>query len=306
MVAELLDLIGGLESLAKLDLEIILVENGDGELLRKAVDDFAATHEKIKIYHLVEPRLGVVFARNAALEFAAKSDFDGLAFVDDDEMVSPTWISELFAEQQRGEYDIVGGPVRAFARSSGFGFWEALVWKGLLSRYEQVERSCAYKKANAREAEIALSTNNCLINLTFVRNGQLRFNDRYNLTGGEDTRFFRDARRLGATTGWAPKAVVLERIVAERLSPLYQIRRARDHALVSFYDKFENRPGYKWLRVPLSAGSKLLSGSVYLLLAPLTFGATFFDALRAFGEAAGRVQGLMGIKRQHYVRTLGD
>lgn len=305
MVAELLDSIGRLE-MANLELAIILVENGDGEVLRPAVDSFAATYGQIKIHYLVEPRLGVVFARNAALEFAVKSDFDSLAFVDDDEVVTPSWIAELYAEQQRGKYDMIGGPIEVFVRSSLLSYWEGIVWKGLSSRSKQVERMCAAKKASGQDAKIVLSTNNCLINLPFVRSGQLRFNDRYNLTGGEDTRFFHDARRLGAKTGWAPKAVVLEGIVRERLSPLYQISRARDHALVSFYDKFDGRPVYKWLHAPISAGFKLLSGTVFLLLAPFTSGATFFNALRAFGEAAGRAQGLMGVKRKHYIRTIGN
>jgi glycosyltransferase involved in cell wall biosynthesis len=304
MVAELLDSIGRLETAAK--LEIVLVENGDGEMLCPVVDSFASGHGRFRIHHLAEPRLGIVFARNAVLEFALKSGFDSLAFVDDDEVVTSDWMAEILAEQQRGGYDIIGGPVRAFVRSSPLRFWEGVVWKGLSSRFRQVEQKCADRKAGERDADIVVSTNNCLLSLDFIRNGQLRFNDRYNLTGGEDTRFFHDARALGAKTGWAPKAVVLEEMPRERLSPLYQLRRARDHALVSFHDKFDGRPVYKWLHAPVSAALKLLSGVVLLVLAPFTAGATFFNALRALGEAAGRAQGLMGARRALYTRTTGS
>lgn len=305
MVSELLDSIGRLETKANLELEIILVENGNGEVLRQVVERFASSFPDIRIYHLVEPRLGIVFARNAALEFAADSDFDGMAFVDDDEVVTPRWICELLAEQQLGRYDIVGGPIRAFPDARPLTFWNRIVWKGLASRVQQVEQTCADRKANGLEAKIVLSTNNWLLSLPFVRKENLRFDGRYNFTGGEDTRFLRDAWRLGAKTGWAPKAVVLEQIVRERLSPCYQIKRARDHALVSLYDKSDHRPTSKWFRASVSAVFKLLSGLVLLLLAPFTGGATFFNALRALGEAAGRAQGLLGIKSKHYRLTLG-
>lgn len=304
MVAELLESIGRLETAAELD--IILVENGDGEMLRPVVASFAASHQQLRIHHLAEPRLGIVFARNAALDFALKSDFDSLAFVDDDEVVTPAWMDELLAEQQRGGYDILGGPVRAFVRASPLRFWERAVWKGLSARFARVEQKSADRKAGERDADIVVATNNCLLSLDFVRNGQLRFNERYNLTGGEDTRFFHDARARGAKTGWAPRAVVLEEMPRERLSALYQLRRARDHALVSFHDKFDGRPAYRWVHAPVSAVLKLLSGLVLLVLAPFTSGATFFDALRAFGEAAGRAQGLMGARRALYTRTTGS
>lgn len=304
MVAELLESIGRLEGVA--DLDIILVENGDGEMLCPVVDSFASGCAQFRIHHLAEPRLGIVFARNAVLDFALKSGFDSLAFVDDDEVVTSDWMTELLAERQRGSYDIIGGPVRVFVRSSPLPFWERVVWKGLSSRFRQVEQKCSDRKAGGRDGDIVVSTNNCLLSLDFVRNRQLRFNESYNLTGGEDTRFFHDARALGAKTGWAPKAVVLEEMPRERLSPLYQLRRARNHAMVSFHDKFDGRPVYKWLHAPVSAGLKLLSGVVLLSLAPFTAGATFFNALRAFGEAAGRAQGLMGARRALYTRTTGN
>ncbi|PBB65936.1 hypothetical protein CK228_24690 [Mesorhizobium sp. WSM4312] len=305
MVSELLDSIGRLEIEADLELAIILVENGNGEVLRQAVERFASTCAHIEIHHLVEPRLGIVYARNAALDFATDSDFEGLAFVDDDELVTPRWILELLAEQHRGQYDIVGGPIRAFPDPLPLTFWNRVVWKGLSSRVQQVEQTCAARKASGQEAQIVLSTNNWLASLPFVRKENLRFDERYNLTGGEDTRFLRDAWRVGAKTGWAPEAVVCEQIVRARLSPWYQIKRARDHALVSLSDKSDRRRGSKWIRAPLSALFKLLSGLVLLLLAPFTGGATFFNALRALGEAAGRVQGLLGIKSKHYRLTMG-
>ncbi|MER9171889.1 glycosyltransferase family 2 protein [Mesorhizobium australicum] len=305
MVSELLDSVARLDTDANLELAIILVENGNGEVLRQAAERFATNCTGIKIHHLVEPRLGIVFARNAALEFATNSDFDGLAFVDDDEVVTPSWILELVAEQQRGQYDIVGGPVRAFVDPHPLTFWNRIVWKGLSSRVQQVEQTCGERKANGQESQIVLSTNNWLVSLPFVRKEKLRFDERFNLTGGEDTRFLRDAWRLGAKTGWAHKAVVREQIVRERLSPWYQIRRARDHALVSLNDKSDRRPATKWLRAPVSAIFKLLTGLVLLLLAPFTGGATFFNALRALGEATGRAQGLLGIKSKHYRLTMG-
>ena len=151
-----------------------------------------------------------------------------------------------------------------------------------------------------------LATNNWMMNLAFCRDHDLSFDMRYNMTGGEDSGFFRAAKLRGATTAWAPGAVVRECIPLERLTIRYQFRRARDQSLVSFYREYETRSALAWLRVPFSACYKFAAGTVLLSVAPVTGGGSLLAAIRAFGAASGRIGGLMGMKSSHYRKTTGS
>jgi hypothetical protein len=141
--------------------------------------------------------------------------------------------------------------------------------------------------------------------LDFCRRTGLRFDERYNLTGGEDTAFHRDAKRLGAVSAWAPKALVEEEAPPTRLTIGYQFRRTRDQSIVSFYRKYEDRPWRRWYAAPIFALYKTLAGTGLLLLVPFTGGATLLDSMRAFGFATGRIAGLMSLRSTHYATTTG-
>jgi len=71
---------------------ILIVDNAPvSDQTRQIVASFASG--QIPINYVVEPRIGVTFARNRALQ-AASSEIT--AWIDDDEVADPFWLSELF------------------------------------------------------------------------------------------------------------------------------------------------------------------------------------------------------------------
>ena len=158
---------------------------------------------------------------------------------------------------------------------------------------------------SGRDNNIMLATNNWMVDIDFVRANGLTFEPRFNLIGGEDSWFFRQAKICEAKTGWAPNAIVYEEQPLERLSILYQLRRARDQSIVSFERKYTGRPLYAWLMLPISILYSLVLAAVFLILAPFTVGRTLLTAIRLLGNAAGRFMGLIGKRTQHYSHTTG-
>lgn len=91
-------------------LRVIVVDN---DAAGSALATVAAAREDSRwpIRYEIEPERGISFARNRAVALA--DDCDYVAFVDDDEVVAPTWLDELLSTQQRFDADAVAGRVTA-------------------------------------------------------------------------------------------------------------------------------------------------------------------------------------------------
>ena len=114
--------------------------------------------------------------RNKAVEIAA-GFADALVFIDDDEVPSPEWLKHLVACQQAYGADVVSGPVIPHFMS------EVPQW--ISTREILRETSLRDRHGRCRWAR----TGNVLIRMeVFDRIGL--FDDRFALTGGEDSDFF--------------------------------------------------------------------------------------------------------------------
>jgi len=299
------------QSLAVLDkgpdftFSVVLVENGTKGILREVAEDFRTYAPNIDIEYVTEPVVGIASARNRALQYAIDAGFDKLAFVDDDEIVRPSWITNLHTSMKSRGLDIVGGPVVPFAKNAPDGLVQAILLRNLLARSRRIQRVSKYLETKGRDGSIMLATNNWMIDLDFCRKHDLSFDPIYNLTGGEDSAFYYAAKRAGAQTGWCTQAYVDEEVPVVRLSIGYQFRRSRDQSLVSFRRKYEKKPYAKWLFIPIGSLYKLTAGLMLLLLVPFTLGKTLLSSIRALGQALGRVFGLFGYSTFHYEKTTG-
>ena len=268
MVANLLDSIAKLKRSSTFTFEVVLVENGTQLFLRSLVDEFRTRSLDIPIHYIHEPNIGIVYARNTALDFARSAGFDKLAFVDDDEVVEPEWLLQLHTAQTEQKLDLIGGPVRSFLRARPIGFFQRMLWKSYMCRSLRVEQVSNRRNAKGHCGHIMLATNNWMLDLNNLTDKTQRFDMRYNLSGGEDTAFFYEFKKAGGKTGWARNAIVKEEIPLERLTVKYQYERARDQSLVSFHRKYDNRPLRRWLTVPLGVIYKFLAASIMVLMPP--------------------------------------
>jgi len=161
---------------------------------------------------VAEPRRGITFARNAALETAAALGSDFVAFIDDDEVPAPRWLTALLAAQRRSGATAVLGAVEPVYPPETPGWLVA-------GRFFETHRF-----ADGAEIDDA-HTANVLIDLKRLAALGLRFDHRYALTGGEDTMLFRDLKDAGGRIVYAADAVVYETVPASRARLAWLLRR---------------------------------------------------------------------------------
>jgi len=155
--------------------------------------------------HCPEP--GIPQVRNVLINQALASESTVLIFIDDDEVVDSTWLKELWGYYLKNQHIInaVHGPVLpVFAKKPSSWLPVELYGRDLMS-------------ATGKKLNLA-ATNNVLIDLEFLREKRLFFNERMALTGGEDTEFFFRFTKAGGIIHWCNEAKVYEHIPDVRMT----------------------------------------------------------------------------------------
>lgn len=188
--------------------EVVVVDNDADESARAV-----ATNHPLRPLYLVEPEPGIAAARNRALDHFSNR-YHAIIFVDDDEWVSPEWLSTLTTYARRTQADVVQGPVVSVFPE------EAPKW---------VERG-GFLQRRVQESGLELpsaATNNTLLTReAWVRAGSPRFDPSFSLTGGSDADLFWGIRKSGSRIVFCAEAVVYEDVPNNRLSLRWARRRA--------------------------------------------------------------------------------
>jgi GT2 family glycosyltransferase len=247
-----------------------------------------------------EPRAGIPFARNRALDHALARGADLLAFLDDDEEADVAWLSALVAKYREGDAELIGGPVFARPPAARLTAWQASLMRGMEDWYRARQARNERRVRKGQEERIIAITNNWLLDLAFQRRTGLRFDERLRIEGGSDVRFFHEAVRSGAKTGWSLDAKVYEFIAPARLSARYIAFRAQQQTISHFHRhrgqaSAMHSAGHLAV-VPLL----LLLGIARIVLAPVLGAYSMVDGLRLCGRASGKVLSVFGASSRLY------
>ncbi len=191
-------------------VKIVIVENeaaGPG----KDVSDRLRARSPFPLEFAPEPRRGIPYARNTALELAGEVDF--YAILDDDESPDPKWLEELLVAQARYGVDLVSGPVLP-------------VFEQPPPRWIETGRFYLRKRHATGTRVRPVGTNNVLIRRGVVQSLAGPFDERFALTGSSDTHLFKRLERAGCSSVWADEAIVYETIPASRANARWLLRRA--------------------------------------------------------------------------------
>ena len=215
----------------------------------------AVTGRSVRYVH--EPRPGIAAARNRAL--AEAGDAAALVFIDDDEVPGDGWLGHLVAAWRQWSCAAVSGPVRA-----EFGA-PPPPWVAASGAFERRRRQSGTVVSGA-------PTNNLLLDLGRIREIGLRFDERFGLTGGEDTMFSHDLAHRGGEIRWCDEAEVIEPVAPERATRRWVLRRGY-------------RAGTTWAAMELAlAGPSLLRAR--LSLSARALGRIAAGAVRALSPRA--------------------
>lgn len=190
---------------------LVVVDNSPDSNARELVERLAHQHRRA-IRYVAEPRPGVAFARNAGV---GASTAPLIAFLDDDQVASPNWLSALLAAQKRMKADVVFGPIDGVV--SGLDRRHDAYLSRFFSRFGPLEEGLI---------DHAYGCGNSLVRRAALPHPVAPFAAERNEIGGEDDLLFGAMRARGSTFGWAPDAWAQEMAPRERARLSYVLRRA--------------------------------------------------------------------------------
>jgi succinoglycan biosynthesis protein ExoM len=274
-------------------IEVIIVDN-DPDRSAQAFCEGLKSNFQWELKYLSEPQRGISYVRNKAVaEISPNADF--VAFIDDDEVPEPDWLEQLLTVQQVERADVVAGPALPFFPMPDPPKW---VIKGRFFEPSRYRTGRPIKFAGA---------GNVLVRAEVLREMGKIFDERFALTGGEDSHFFMRVDRAGYKLVWADKAIVYEWIPTSRMNINWILRRGyRCHSSYSLSEK-ELDP---WLKVVLkrlvTGGGRMAIGLVTLLPSLFLSRDRFVAALLQICRGAGTVSGLMGRSYEEYQTIHGE
>jgi succinoglycan biosynthesis protein ExoM len=274
-------------------IEVIVVDN-DPTCSAKEFCEQLKSKFKWSLKYFSEPQRGVSHVRNRAVA-EVSPDADFVSFIDDDQVPAPPWLEELLIAQQSHNADVVAGPYLPFFPAIDVPEW---VTKGKFFDSPRYPTGHILKFTG---------TGNVLIRARIFRDMDKIFDERFALTGGEDTHFFMRVYRAGYKIVWADLAVVHEWIPESRTNLKWILQRGyRCNSTYAICEK-ELEPLAKVLVKRIPTGSGRIAIGLITLLPSLFLGRILFvRALLQISRGAGMFSGLMGRSYEEYQNTHGD
>lgn len=281
-----------------LQIDVVVLDNNAGGDARGIVCQFAET-APFQVHYVHEANPGIATGRNRIVAEAVALEADWIVFFDDDEVAEPTWLRELVAATERYRADVVeGATVRLYPET--------------LSRF--VVSYQPRLEPDGTPLDYAC-TSNVIFKTWIVRpdGAGLRFDETFNLLGGEDVDFFLRAKSRGAVIVQGSTARVHETVPAERATFWAQSSRMVTEAAANAFIASQGR--HPMMSRPVCAkriASRTFVGILYLCAAPFcrlagpqAFEHAVVRAARRLAWATGAFCGMVGWLPKRYLRIQG-
>ncbi len=236
---------------------VLVVDNSASGSVR-ALCTVRAEASRFRLVHVHEARRGLSFARNAALAASHDIGASHVAFVDDDEVPDPQWLSALHARLVETGATAAVGPVRP-------------IFEDHPPRWA-VAGGFFAKILDARDRYLTDAyTCNVMVEMATVTRHHLAFEPRFNSTGGEDTFFFKALRASGGRIAWAADAMVHEYMPAARVKPTWLMKRwFRTGGTEAELGRYGNASAFGRSYNAVRGGARVFGGSGRAILSVLT------------------------------------
>lgn len=278
------------------DVAVVVVDNAAGGAAQLDAGELTALAQR-PVTLLREPRSGIPYARNRAMEHAVGAA-DVLVFVDDDEEVQPNWLRAHLEGLATLHADVTVGPVVPIMPASASA-WAA---DGDFHRGLHLASGAVMHTA---------PTGNTAIRAAVIAGVTPWFDPSLAKTGGSDSEYFERVTRAGHRIVWVEQARVHEHVPPERARLGWVLRRAyRVGAVGSMISRSRSRsrsaevawPPASW---PLAVGAVRGSAHVAAGLSRATIGLAKSRqvAIAGLAETAhglGILAGLIGLRPRRY------
>ena len=201
------ELAATLRSLAAMDLPtgyrigIVVADNDEVPSAQPLVSELAQ-ELSLPIRYVHCPARNISLARNACLDASAAAF---VAFIDDDEKATGSWLKRLVETAEATSADVVLGPVKARYGAGAPGWMQVGDFHSTYPVFVQGEIRTGY-------------TCNALLRMASPSIAGRRFSLERGQSGGEDTEFFDQVHGAGGRIAYAPEAWVEEPVPSARAS----------------------------------------------------------------------------------------
>lgn len=210
-------------------MEIVVVDNDHVGSAMQCVKNFEKAFPDMSIRYVIEPMQGIAYARNRTVQQATSAL---LAFVDDDEEVTPDWLVSLCACLEAQEADAALGPVIA-KYPNGTPDW--VIASGFFER-KRFKTGASMTWGDGH-------TGNALVKAKWLRDRRPHpFDITLAQSGGEDTNFFKWMQSQGGRLTWCDEAEVFEEVPHERQRLLFILKRSFITSVTYWRPRFVGRP----------------------------------------------------------------
>jgi succinoglycan biosynthesis protein ExoM len=194
-----------------LPIEVVVCDN-DANRSAEQIVKTAMEGADISIKYFCEPEQNISLARNKTI---LEASGEWLAFIDDDELPSKGWLTNLYDTVTAFKADGAFGPVmhilpdQADASIKLMGFFPPA----------QIKTGTTLKMQDT-------ACGNALVNAKFIKKSGL-FDKKFGLTGGEDTLLFGTLlHQFSAVFVWCAEAIVYETVALNRCTKAWLKNRA--------------------------------------------------------------------------------
>ncbi len=280
LLRRLLDELAAQDTGGQFTFSIVIVDNDQARSAEAVTLDFAAC-APIPVEYCVESRQNISLARNKAIE-NSRGDF--IAFIDDDEFPTPSWLLTLFKTLHERNVDGVLGPVKPHFEQ-GAPQW---VVKGKFYDRPSYPTGFVIDRQKGR-------TGNVLLRRRIFAAGEPPFRPEFRT--GEDQDFFGRMIQKGHVFIWCDEAVAYEVVPPLRWKRAFMLRRAMLQGASSFLN-----PNHRVLNVAKS----IIAVPLYTAALPfaLLLGHhRFMTLLVKLFDHLGKLLAMMGINavKEEYV-----
>lgn len=273
---------------------ILLVSDNDPEGSAREVFDAKKENFPFDSYYIINEKRGTVNQRNRFIEEALKQEATHIAMIDDDETVSKNWLVGMLATMEQYQADVVDGAVQRILPENT----PQWMIKGKFYEWH------SFKTGSSRQSASGASS---LFKIKLVKEMGLSFHPAFNLTGGSDTFFFRQATLAGAKIVWLDERLVQEYFPESRVSVKW-IRQRAFRRTSSKFNRKRLEMGYPRAAVTYSFNGifQLVIGGVLSIIS-LPFGPIArIHSQRIFYKGLGMFNGILRRDYEEYRQIHGQ
>jgi succinoglycan biosynthesis protein ExoM len=269
---------------------LIVVDNDASASAQSVVDRFS--NHGIPIIYAVEPEPGIPAARNRSVALARSEAASALAFIDDDEVASPYWVSTMYARLQISGADAISGPVEPIFPT------QAPKWARESRLYH---RSTFLDGASIDYA----STANSMIRTSAIAGVKRPFSPAFRFTGGSDTHLYQSIRARGGSIIWEPAGLVYEHVPNTRLSMSWVVQRGYRHGItLSRCDRLIESRRKVFLRA-VRGTAQIPAGALQIGVSLVRKNQDWRRGAVRVARGVGTIAGLLGKTYDEYARADG-